>query len=137
MSQPESADGQEISVYKEYILGVRLLEVRSENPYYRFDAPDHQRVEFEDPEIAELYADVYFDVNGFIEADTGERGIPPEIVQAGKDTLAAYLVTLPEVDVNWVASFFGRKPGQIEEYLSWVRTRAREIREGAAEQGMT
>ncbi|MFB6090986.1 MAG: hypothetical protein ABEJ97_08005 [Halobellus sp.] len=120
----------EATVVREYVLDVRILEVGGT---YRFEAPEHTRVEFESLEAAELYADVYFEVNGFVEAGTGERGLPPEVVQAGKDTLAAYLVSRTGVDTNWVASFFGRKPGQIEEYLSVVRSRAEEIRAGVAD----
>ncbi|MFB6159711.1 MAG: hypothetical protein ABEJ61_00870 [Haloferacaceae archaeon] len=103
---------------------------------YRFEAPEHEGATFDDREIAELYADVYFDVNGFEEAGTGERGVPPEVIQAGRDTLAAYLLTQPGTDVNWVASFWGKRPPKIERYVAAVRTRAEEIREGAAAHGL-
>lgn len=127
------------SIYREYILGVRIIESplpTDGRAQYRFEAPDHRGVVFEDPELAELYADIYFDVNGFEEAGTGERGIPPEIIQAGRDTLAAYFLTQPYTDVNWVASFYGKKPSKIERYVATVRNRAQEIREGAKERGM-
>ena len=74
--------------------------------------------------MAELYADVYFDVNGFEEAGTGERGVPPEIIQAGRDTLSAYFLTQPYTDLNWVASFYGKTPPEIERYVATVRKRA-------------
>jgi hypothetical protein len=128
------------SVYREYILDVRIVEIRHSEEggaRYRFEAPGHSEVLFDDPELAELYADVYFDVNGFEEAGTGERGVPPEIIQAGRDTLAAYFLTQPYTDVHWVASFYGKKPTKIERYVANVRNRAREIREGAAERGVT
>jgi hypothetical protein len=135
-----SATGSEAeSIHEEYVLGVRIVE---EHPpdggdlRYRFEAPRHEGVTFEEPTLAELYADVYFDVNGFEEAGTGERGVPPEVIQAGRDTLAAYFLTQPGTDVNWVASFYGKTPTQIERYASWVRERATEIREGARERGM-
>ncbi|WP_248895938.1 hypothetical protein [Haloplanus halobius] len=134
MSKQHSPNKEEWSVYREYVLGVRIFESSADETVYRFDAPDHERTEFADSEAAELYADVYFDVNGFVEAGTGDRGLPPAVVQAGKDTLAAYLVSQPGVDTNWVASFFGRKPGKIEAYLSMVRARADEIRGGVVEQ---
>jgi hypothetical protein len=127
------------SVYREYILGVRIVEVSSpddEGPRYRFEAPEHRGVTFDDPETATLYADVYFDVNGFREEGTGERGIPPEIIQAGRDTLASYFLTQPRTDRNWVASFYGVKTTKVDRYVSWVRKRAEEIREGAREEGL-
>ena len=126
-------------MYVEYLLGVRIVELGRadpDGPRYRFEAPNHRGVEFDDPEMATLYADVYFDVNGFEEAGTGERGVPPEIIQAGRDTLAAYMLTQPYSDTNWVASFYGVKPERIDRYVSWVRERAEEIRSGAAERGM-
>lgn len=136
MAQTE--DGQQPErVVEEYILGVRVVETGPENdPRYRFEAPDHRGVEFEDPEMTRLYADIYFDTNGFEEEGTGHRGIPPEVIQAGRDTLAAYFLTQPGTGVHWVASFYGKRPGKIEQYVGWVRERAEEIRAGAREQGM-
>jgi hypothetical protein len=138
MPTPENPTGTEDApVYREYILGVRIRETEEEAiTRYRFEAPDHEGITFEDPEKAELYADVYFDTNGFVEAGTGERGVPPTVIQAGRDTLAAYLLTQPGIDVDWIASFFGRRHGQIKKYVSLVEDRAEEIREGAAERGM-
>ncbi len=79
------------------------------------------------PSSQTLYADVYFDVNGFDEAGTGDRGVPPEIIQAGRDTLAAYFLTRPGIDTDWVASFFGVKRERIETYVEWVRQRGRKF----------
>jgi hypothetical protein len=137
MSRPEPAAGDPESVHREYILDVRIVTVPSAEAgvRYRFEAPQHRGIEFDSAADAELYADVYFDVNGFQEADTGERGVPPEIIQAGRDTLAAYFRTQRYADTAWVASFFGKEPGQIERYIETVRARAKEIREGAAELG--
>jgi len=126
------------SIFRAYVLDVRIVEEsrRSGDPVYRFEAPRHEGRTFEDPELATLYAAVYFDVNGFEEAGTGERGVPPEIIQAGRDTLASYLLTQPGADANWVASFYGVKPTKVERYVAWVRERAEEIREGARERGV-
>ena len=136
----EQTTGEEAeSVYREYIMDVSIVESSSpgeDGLRYRFEAPRHEGKAFNDPDLAELYADVYFDVNGFEEAGTGERGVPPEIIQAGRDTLAAYFLTQPGTDVNWVASFYGKKTSDIERYVSWVRERAVEIRTGARERGM-
>ena len=138
-STPQSPSDDTESVYKEYILDVRILEETqpdAETSQYRFDAPQHTPITFDDPETATLYADIYFDTNGFQEAGTGDRGVPPEVMQAGRDTLAAYFLTMPGTDVNWVASFYGKTPPKIERYIASVRQRAQEIRANAAEQGL-
>jgi hypothetical protein len=141
-SDPDASattDEQE-SIHREYILDVRIVEINpsgGDDPRYRFEAPQHEGREFDDPEMAELYADIYFCTNGFEEAGTGERGVPPEIIGAGRAVLASYFLVQPWTDRNWVASFFGRKPHRVRKYTEWVRGRAEEIRTGAEEQGMT
>lgn len=133
----QTGNGRESErIVEQYILGVRIVETGPEDGRYRFEAPDHRGTEFEDPEMARLYADVYFDTNGFEEEGTGHRGVPPEVIQAGRDTLAAYFLTQPGTDVHWVASFYGKRPAKIEQYVDWVRERAAEIRAGARERGM-
>ncbi|WP_152040743.1 hypothetical protein [Salinigranum salinum] len=125
------------SIHEEYVLGVRVVEVSSpeaDGPRYRFEAPDHQGREFADPELATLYADVYFCTNGFVEEGTGERGIPPEVIGAGRAVLAAYFLTLPGTDRDWVASFFGKKPHRVRKYVEWVQGQADEVRAGVREQ---
>jgi hypothetical protein len=130
-------EGAAESTHRQYILDVRIVEISTgDGTRYRFEAPRHEGLVFDSAGDAELYADVYFDVNGFEEAGTGERGVPPEIIQAGRDTLAAYFCTQPYTDRHWVASFFGKEPGVVERYVETVRRRAREIREGAVEQGV-
>lgn len=127
----EATDAGE-RVHEEYVLGVRIVEVQTEaatEPQYRFEAPQHVGMTFDDAETAEIYADVYFAVNGFVEAGTGDRGIPPEVVQAGKDALAAYLVT--QTSVDWVASFIGAEPTRIERFIDWVGDKAADVREQA------
>jgi hypothetical protein len=125
------------SPYREYILDVRVVQrTRADgDTSYRFEAPHHRGIEFDDADSATLYADVYFDVNGFEEAGTGTRGVPPEIIQAGRDTLVAYFMTQPDIDENWVASYYGEKPEKVTRYVSRVRKRAAKIREGARERG--
>ncbi|MFT4923052.1 MAG: hypothetical protein ACI8XM_002274 [Haloarculaceae archaeon] len=140
-SENETTDkpsDHEESTYREYILDVCIVErsLADGSSVYRFEAPHHDGTEFDDPETAELYADVYFDVNGFDERGVGERGVPPEIIQAGRDTLVAYFLTQPYGDVQWVGSYYGEKPEKIERYASRVRKRARKIREGATERGL-
>ncbi|QLG50396.1 hypothetical protein [Natrinema halophilum] len=138
-STPQQSTEEAESVYEDYVLDVRILEVtqpEGEEPRYRFDAPQHTPMTFADPETATLYADVYFDTNGFQEDGTGQRGVPPEVIQAGRDTLAAYFLTMPGTDLNWVASFYGKKPPKIERYVASVRQRSREIRSNAVERGI-
>jgi len=131
MVATERIDRESITIHQEYIMDVRVVEL--DDGHYRFEAPHHGGIEFDDAETAELYADIYFDVNGFEEAGTGERGIPPIIIQAGRDTLAAYLLTQPYSDRQWVGSFMGVQPGKIERYVSRVRKRATNIRRKAAD----
>jgi hypothetical protein len=63
-------------------------------------------------------------------------GVPPEVVQAGKDTLAVYLLTQPHTTKEWVASFYGTTHPKIDRYVRWVTDRAEEIRETARERGV-
>lgn len=117
------------SCHREYPFDVRIVEVPGDDESrFRFEAPEHEGSRFDDPATAELYADVYFDVNGFEEAGTGDRGVPPVIIQAGRDTLAAYLLTQPYTDTQWVASFFGCKPEKVTRYRNRVKKRAENIR---------
>ncbi|OYR69343.1 hypothetical protein DJ71_21130 [Halorubrum sp. E3] len=139
---PASSDGPTTtgeSVHASYAFGVRIREETPPDgdPEYRFEAPNHEGIAFDDPDTAELYADVYFDVNGFQEAGTGDRGVPPAIIQAGRDTLVGYLLTQPDTGRNWIASYYGEKPEKIDRYVARVRKRARLIRERAAERGLT
>jgi hypothetical protein len=125
------------TIHRDYVLDVRIVERTTPGgTVYRFEAPHHGGTVFDDPETAELYADVYFDVNGFDEEKVGEEGIPPAIVQAGRDTLAAYFLTQSYADRNWIASYYGVKPERAERYVDRVRKRAAKIREGATERGM-
>ena len=125
MSRSETVS--EARLHREYVMGVRVVELEN-GSRYRFEAPNHEGITFEDPADAELYADVYFDVNGFEEAGTGERGVPPIIIQAGRDTLAAYFLAQPSIDEQWVGSFMGVQPGKVIRYASRVRDRAESIR---------
>ncbi|RXK50135.1 hypothetical protein [Halorientalis pallida] len=138
MSQPvdQATDTRE-TVYEEYIMGVRVVELTDgDDTRYRFEAPDHCGKTFDDPEVATLYAAVYFDVNGFVEADTGERGIPPAIVSAGRDTMAGYMRTLPGADTEWLSCYFAERPEKIRRLLRNVRARAEKIQRNAIEQGI-
>ncbi|WP_226011520.1 hypothetical protein [Halomicrobium salinisoli] len=125
------------SIHREYVMDVRIVAA-DDGPgerRYRFEAPHHRGETFDDPETAELYADVYFDVNGFQEEGTGDRGVPPVMYQAGRDTIAAYLYTREGVDVEWLGSFFAHRPEKVERMIDNVRKRAESIRRGAAERG--
>ncbi len=134
---PQMESGDDRKLHREYPMNVRILQVASDDePTYRFEAPEHEGVTFEDPDAAELYADIYFDVNGFEEAETGERGVPPIIIQAGRDTLAAYFLTQDNIDEQWVGSFMGIQPGKVLRYKSRVQDRATNIRNRIEKQGL-
>jgi len=126
MSRSQNGAADSDRVVESYVADVRIVAVDGES--YRFEAPQHRGIAFDDRGAAELYADVYFDVNGFEEAGTGERGVPPVIIQAGRDTLAAYFLTRPSTDKQWVGSFMGVQPGKVERYASRVQQRAENIR---------
>ena len=131
------APGKESRLHREYVMDVRIRELSDgDGPRYRFEAPRHEGITFEDPDAAELYADIYFDVNGFEEAGTGERGVPPVIIQAGRDTLAAYFLTQDGIDEQWVGSFMGVQPGKILRYKSRVQDRATNIRSRIEDKGL-
>jgi hypothetical protein len=133
MAETEAAAGRP---HREYVMDVRILEVEgADGRPYRFEAPEHEGKTFADPADADLYADVYFDVNGFEEAGTGERGVPPVIIQAGRDTLAAYFLTHDTIDEHWVGSFMGVQPGKVLRYASRVRDRAENIRRRVRAEG--
>jgi|APHM01.1.fsa_nt_gi hypothetical protein len=137
MSRPGEPTDEGQPVHREYIADVCILELsEGEETRYRFEAPRHCGRTFQDAETAELYADVYFNVNGFEEAGTGDRGVPPVIIQAGRDTLAAYFLTQPYTDEQWVGSFMGTHPGKVKRYANRVRKRAANIRAEAAEEGV-
>lgn len=131
--QPANNTG---AIHRDYVLDVRIVEqAHDDERVYRFEAPNHGGKEFTDPKAAELYADIYFDVNGFNEEDVGEQGIPLEIVQAGRDTLVAYLFTWPSVDIHWIASFSGRQPDKVRRYIKRLEERGESIREQIVKEG--
>lgn len=126
------------SIHEEYVLGVRIVELTTDSgeTVYRFEADTDCGREFEDPALASLYADIYFCTNGFEEEGTGDRGVPPEVIGAGRAVLASYFLTQPSIDQHWVASFFGVKPHRVREYTEWVRENAAQIRDGVAAREM-
>ncbi|MFC7074057.1 hypothetical protein ACFQJ7_02110 [Halovenus rubra] len=134
---PTAESDTDSQVFREYPMDVCILEsLGSDEKNYWFEAPKHEGISFSDPEKAELYVDIYFDVNGFEEARTGERGVPPVIIQAGRDTLAAYFMTQPSIDEQWVGSFMGVQPGKIIRYVSRVQSRAENIRSRITDKGL-
>lgn len=133
----DQSDDTEETVYEEYVLDVRVVEVtEGDDTCYRFEAPEHCGKTFDDPEMATLYADVYFDVNGFVEDGTGERGVPPKIIPAGRDTMVAYMRTLPGADVEWASCYFAEKPEKIRQLTRNVRNRAENVRRNAVERAV-
>jgi hypothetical protein len=58
------------------------------------------------------------------------------VVTAGRDALAAYFLTMPTTDLLWVASFYGRKPENVQRCVDRLQNKAEEIRERARERGL-
>lgn len=147
MSRTEETEpAQPGTVVEEDVEDVRILRIAGDgdaaasaedDPRYRFEAPLHSGVTFDDLEAAKRYADVYVSVGGFREERTGEIGVPAGLVQAGTDAMAVYLLSLPATSREWVRSFYGVSDEELDDYLEWVRGRADERRErardGAAE----
>jgi hypothetical protein len=125
-------------VHREYPERVRITSYRHPDlgeRRWRFEAPLHDDATFPDPDLAELYADVYFAVGGFREEKSGERGVPPAVAFAGRPETVAYALTLPGVtgSVEWAAGQFGLEESTVRTYVSRVREAARERREDARE----
>lgn len=59
---------------------------------------------------------------------TGRRGVPPNMAVAGKDTLAAYLLTQRGYSVDWATHFFEVERDTVYTNLSWIRNRAEQAR---------
>ncbi|MFB6163008.1 MAG: hypothetical protein ABEJ86_06185 [Halococcoides sp.] len=132
------AQASDPSIHRTYVLDVQILERNGpDGPIYQFEAPNHEGRTFAEAETAELYVDVYFDVNGFDERGVGERGLPPTIVQAGRDTMIAYLFTQSWADLEWIASYYGCKPARIKRYRNRVQQRASQIRSRVADRDVT
>lgn len=140
MSRSEQPDGARAgTVVEEYVLDVRIRELPADDGghAYRFEAPEHCGKTFDDLETARIYADAYFAANGFQEEGTGELGVPPGVIAAGKDVTVAYLLTRPDASTVWVASYYGTAPHYVELWLDWTRRRAAEIRAEVREDGDT
>jgi len=130
-SDPDLDDDE--SIHREYPNDVRIVEYVDDDLLerrYRFEAPMHDPKVFERPKLAELYADVYFDI-GFRDEKTGKRGVPPAVARQGQDTLAAYLVTQRGFSIEWVSRSWDISEDTVRTYLSRVRRRARDEREKA------
>lgn len=131
-------DIEETRTIEEYPAGVTISEGRTgDRTFYSVRTPRPAEngylllPTFETLDIAELYADVYFDVEGFRDEKTGERGIPPEVARAGTDTIAAYLRTQGK-STEFLMDWLGVKRETIHSYLSRVRSRAKEKRDELA-----
>lgn len=121
---------EEETVLEEYPADTRIVETVNDYGHtYQFEAPAHEGKEFDNPDLARLYADVYFVVDAFREEKSGERGVPPAVAMDGKDTIVAYLVTLPGTSVEWVSRMYGISEGTVRTYLSRVRQRGEDARE--------
>lgn len=129
------------SIHRAYPHDVRIVRVDRDDrePLYRFEAPTFKPKDsdttptWENPALAELYADVYFVANSFREEKTGRRGIPPEVERAGRAAVIAYLTTQDGMTTDWISTFYDLPDERIYEYRSRVRAEAEEIREESEE----
>lgn len=120
-------DESEVTVYREYPYDIQIVhEHTPAGDTYQFEAPNNEPVEFETPDLAELYALVYFDVGRFREEQTGDRGVPPTVAAAGNDAVYAYLATQQGMSVEWLTRFFDVERETVHTYFSRVRQRGRE-----------
>lgn len=117
-------------VYRSYADGVRIAAVPPKvadgpQPLYRFDAPQHEPVTFADPEHAELYAAVYFAVDGFRAETVGRKGVPLAVARADDAVIAAYtLAAWDGTSRKWLTRTFGVDHEQVQTWLDAVRERA-------------
>jgi len=122
------------TVEKDYGHGIRVVRVdrEDEQPLYRFEAPmmkpkdSDNSLEWENPELAKLYAAVYVAVGTFREEKTGRRGIPPEVERDGREAVVAYLSTQRGMTTEWIEHFYDYDRERIYEYRSRIRARAEE-----------
>jgi DNA-binding CsgD family transcriptional regulator len=118
---------------------VRIWQIPDEESlsgsYYELEAPLYRGdVRFEDPELAELYADVYWCADMFSENETGERGVPPRVARRGQEAIVAYCIARsPGTSVEWAAAEFDVSEDTVRTYLSRVRRQAEVQREAYEE----
>jgi hypothetical protein len=102
-----------------------------DNNLYIYQATNHQfksydlGPEFENPEAARLYCDVYA-LTRFREEKTGRRGIPENVEQYGHEAVIAYQRCRSGVDAQWLANKYDLTNQRIYEYCSRIRSQARE-----------
>lgn len=119
---------------------VRIWKIPDEESlsgaYYEVEFDFYENdVRFEDPEHAELYADVYWVADMFNEKETGERGIPPRVARRGQEAIVAYCIARsPSTSVEWAAAEFDVSEDTVRTYLSRVRRQAEVQREAYAEE---
>jgi len=109
------------------LVGYGLDESIDDEPHYIVRISDgNQFHRFNSERYARLWIDVWFDVGGFYESETGHRGVPPAIATAGTDTAISYLVT--QFGTDEVVEDCSIKRTTLHQYMSRVRKRAREAR---------
>ena len=118
------------SVIEEYAHSCQIVEEEHENDYnrYHYEGPMGCVKSFENPDKAQLYADVQTVTGGFREEKTGERGAPPAVAQSREDVLMAYYAAQPTMSMQWVAAQFDLPEDRVREYVRSLRTRAEQQR---------
>lgn len=132
---PDLDDDERIDMKYEFDSGsiARVIERprADDTNLYVFQATNHQfksydlGPEFENPEAARLYCDVYA-ITRFREEKTGRRGIPENVEQYGHEAVIAYQRCRSGVDAQWLANKYDLTNQRIYEYCSRMRSQARE-----------
>lgn len=132
---PELDDDDRIDMKYEFDSGsiARVIERSRPDdlPLYIFQATNHQYKsydmgpEFENPEAAQLYCDIYA-LTRFREEKTGRRGIPENVEQFGHEAVIAYQRNRSGVDAEWLARKYDIDRQRIYEYCSRIRSEARD-----------
>lgn len=92
---------------------------------YRFEAPLHETVTFDDRDRAERYRDLYL-VADYFDEDVGESGVPLKVAIQGRAVIATYLYAKRGADRDYIASEMGVKKSALRQYFYRVRQRAKE-----------
>jgi hypothetical protein len=132
---PDLDDDERIDMKYEFDSGsiARVIERPRADDFnlYVFQATNHQfksydlGPEFENPESARMYCDVYA-LTRFREEKTGRRGIPENVEQYGHEAVIAYQRCRSGVDAQWLANKYDLTNQRIYEYCSRMRSQARE-----------
>ena len=111
---------------------VMIERVDDDRRPYRVDTPPGRgsRIECMERQQAEDLAAVAV-LTGFVEEESGSRGVPPNVAAAGMPEIVTYLLAHPESNVHengMLGEAWELEDEAIESYRSDVRSRAEKFR---------